>query len=392
MEQAAPRAEPADAVVTDLCHLRIPSLPEWVGPTVDYLVQRGRHCGAIHPEHDARLTMALHEALTNSVIHGNLGVSSDLKEQGDGAFARAVAARCADPAYAGRLVDVRASYDGEVARWVLTDQGEGFDVQAALARLDGPDLDPLRLSGRGLMMIRAFVDEMRYEDSGRRLVLAVRRGPAEERRAQPRWPLTQPVRVAPVGPGGEPDWASAREALARDISPGGVALLQSRLAASGRVVITIPTGGAPVTVPAEVRHWHDLGGDVVEVGCRFESPLPSAPAGEAGGDEPAAALARLVGRLARQQEPALERRAAVRVAYTEVIGVEAPGQPPGRGFARDLSSAGISFFATAALPLTVVTLTLPGVGQAPIRLRAQVVRCTRLIDGFYDAAAQFLST
>jgi hypothetical protein len=32
------------------------------------------------------------------------------------------------------------------------------------------------------------------------------------------------------------------------------------------------------------------------------------------------------------------------------------------------------------------------VGQAPIRLRAQVVRCTRLIDGFYDAAAQFLST
>src|SRR5262245_28106851 len=184
----------------DSCHLRIPSRIGWIEPTVQHLVSRATQCGAVRPARASRLTLALHEALTNAVIHGNLDVSSDLKEQGDHAFAEAVAARCADPAYGGRLVEVEARYDGHGATWVFTDQGKGFDHAAALRRLGEPP-DPDKPSGRRLMMMRAFVDEVRFEQGGRRVVLALH-GAGAEKRTSERHPIRQPVRVAPLGPDG----------------------------------------------------------------------------------------------------------------------------------------------------------------------------------------------
>src|SRR5262249_4070101 len=124
----------------------------------------------------------------------NLGISSELKDRGDEEFFRAVASRLADPAHATRVVDVRASYDGHVSRWVLHDQGSGFDTQAALRKLEGQP-DTLSPCGGGMLMIKAFTDEMRYEDGGRRLVLAVYRRQEQERRGQLRWPMSGLVKV-----------------------------------------------------------------------------------------------------------------------------------------------------------------------------------------------------
>src|SRR5262245_12782333 len=101
----------APAAAPDHCHLRIPGLPAWIQSTVEYLVRRATQSGAVARTRSYRLTMALQEALSNAVLHGNLGLSSSLKEQGDDAFARAVTERCADPAYARRVVDVQASFD-----------------------------------------------------------------------------------------------------------------------------------------------------------------------------------------------------------------------------------------------------------------------------------------
>src|SRR6476619_2811990 len=110
-EQQPPAPDPASAVLADLCHLRIPSQPDWIGPTVEYLVQRALRVGAIPPQRETKLMIALHEALTNAVIHGNLGISSELKERGGDEFFRAVDDRLADPAHASRVVDVQASFD-----------------------------------------------------------------------------------------------------------------------------------------------------------------------------------------------------------------------------------------------------------------------------------------
>jgi anti-sigma regulatory factor (Ser/Thr protein kinase) len=377
----------AAAFVSDHCRLRIGSQPEWITLTVDFLIQRARQCGAVQPARANRLMIALHEALTNSVIHGNLGISSELKERGDQAFAEAVASRCADPAFASRVVEVQASYDGAVGRWVFRDQGAGFDFPGTLHRLENEEPDPLQPSGRGLFLIRAFTDEMRYEEGGRKLTLTLRGD--VEKRARMRYPLAQTVRVAPINADGEVNWDASHEALARDISTHGISFLQSQLGGSTRVLITIPTAGEPISLPAEVRRWDQVG-DMVEVGCRFETP--AAPQGSAWPVDPSSdALGRLVDRLARQQKPLEERRVAPRLPYTEVVSVELPGQEAVRGFARNLSRAGIAFFTTISLPLDVVRLHLPATEEAPaISVRAQLVRCARLTDGFYDVAARFL--
>src|SRR5262249_48070182 len=118
MDQGTSSPDLTTAILADACHLRIPSQPDWITPTVDYLIARALRSGAIDPDRDHKLTIALHEALTNAIIHGNLGISSELKERGDEEFFRAVRERMADPDRASRVVDIQASYDGRAARWV----------------------------------------------------------------------------------------------------------------------------------------------------------------------------------------------------------------------------------------------------------------------------------
>ena len=379
----------ADCFVEDHCQMRIRSEPDRIAPTVDYLIQRAQQVGVVHPGRAARIQMAIHEALTNSIIHGNLGISSALKEQGDGDFFLAVAARMADPLYASRIVDVQATYSEGVATWVFADQGAGFDVEAAMRRLDSDEPDLERPSGRGLLMIRAFTDEMCYEDRGRRLTLRLGKKQGEEKRVHLRLPLGGSVHVTPIGPGGEIDPSASREAVARDLSAEGIGFLQSDFTPSGRLMITIQTGGEPICVPAEVRHWQTLGDQIIEVGCRFETPLSRTAVEGAHPSEAVAAVCRLVEQMSDQLRPLLERRTAPRVPYSERISIEVNGSVVS-GIARDLSRNGVAFFSTTNLPLEVVHLTLPGGGaESSIHLPARIVRCTRIVDGFYDIAAQF---
>lgn len=374
----------ADAVVLDHCHLRIPSLPEWVEPTVDYLIRRGSLCGGLHPNRTTKVMLALVEALTNSIVHGNLGISSALKDEDDQLFAELLSTRCADPAYAGRIVDVRATFDGNELRWTITDQGTGFDVESALRRLEEEQPDPTKPSGRGLLLIRAFMDEFRYEDRGRRLILILKGDHARESRVVERLPFSQGVQVTPMADNGQVDWSATHSALARNISLGGIALLQSQLSNPGRVLITIPNGDSPIQIPAEIRHWHALSETVVEVGCRFETNTKTGPVSN---DE----LSALVNRTIENHQPETERRVSLRVPYTECLGIDLLNGTQARGFGRDLSRGGISFFCAIALERGPLFLTLPqGTNAEPLRVRAEVLRCTQLVEGFYDVAARFM--
>ncbi|MGL4550925.1 MAG: PilZ domain-containing protein, partial [Gemmataceae bacterium] len=119
------------------------------------------------------------------------------------------------------------------------------------------------------------------------------------------------------------------------------------------------------------------------VGCRFATD---------GAEEPAdPGLAALIARIGAEHEPHAERRTAVRVPYTECVGIDVEGGVTVRGFARDLSRGGIAFFCATRLAAGVIHLTLPqGADAEPLRVRAKVVRCTPLVEGFYDVAARFV--
>src|SRR5262249_4366480 len=154
-------------------------------------------------------------------------------------------------------------------RWTVSDQGCGFDVERALRRAEEEGACE-RPSGRGLLLMRAFVDELRWEAGGRRVLLEVRR--TKEKRASEGRAWQQSVRVAPLSADGQVDWESAHDALARNISAEGIALLQARLETASRLLITIPTDGGSVSVPASVRRCQPVDGNALEIGCRFEAP------------------------------------------------------------------------------------------------------------------------
>jgi anti-sigma regulatory factor (Ser/Thr protein kinase) len=378
-------------VYADQTHIRLPSRPDWIEPAVDYLKTRAVLCGACQETRAGKLMIALHEALSNAVVHGNLELSSDLKERGDDSFARELAARAGNARLADRIVDVVVDYNGERCQWIVTDQGGGFDVEAVLRRLESDDPGALLSSGRGILMMRSFLDEVRYEENGRRCILTLRRGSGVERRQFPRAGVHRPLRVAPIRADGTVDWDAAYEAVSKNFSEDGVGLLQARLATTDRVLIGIAAeGGAPLYVPVEVRHCRSLGGDVVELGCRFQrKDAPQAA------PDPLVKVHDAVGALLERLEPLStsfdERRAHPRVNYNERVEIRVgPHGAPVIGFARDLSRGGIAFIATVPLLHQACVLLLPQAGGGLLRVRAQIVRSAKIQEGFYDVGARFL--
>lgn len=388
MSQPQTPSLPAAVAAEKTC-LRIPSQPEWIAPTVEYLKERAVLCGACQESRVRKLTLALHEALTNAVVHGNLELSSELKERGDNAFAEALAERAADPHYAERPVEVRIDYDGERCRWAITDQGKGFDVARALARADSPEPDVLLSSGRGILLMRSFLDEVRYESGGRRVVLTMTRASGEEKRQAERRPVQRPVRVAPMRADGTVDWDAAYEAVSQNLSAEGMAILQSRLATSERILIGLDWEGQMVYLPAEVRHCHAKDGDLVEFGCRFQGAAATSMEGSINGNVEKA-VGGLLDQLQQNGVPPDERRAHPRAVYTARIHIRKEEGGETSGFGRDLSRGGISFLTSEALSPQDVILSLPQRDQTLLRVAARIVRCNQLMAGIYDVGARFV--
>ena len=59
-------------------------------------------------------------------------------------------------------------------------------MERTLARMDQPKPETIACSGRGILLMRASLDEVRYELGGRRAVLTLARSSGEEKRRVPR--------------------------------------------------------------------------------------------------------------------------------------------------------------------------------------------------------------
>ena len=368
-----------------------PSRPDWIEPTVDYLRQKVLLCGACDEVRAGRVMMGLHEAVSNAIVHGNLEISSELKESGDTAFAQELARRSADIRYGGRSVSVHVDYDGSECRWTITDEGIGFDVERVMQRDPTTGEEILLSSGRGLLLMRAFFDSMRYEMGGRRLVLTIRKGDGHNPRRLLRHATRQPVRVIPLRDDGAVDWQAAYDGLAHNLSMDGMAVLQAHLATAQRVLIGLDAGSQPLYLPAFVRHCRQVSPDFVELGCQFQPPSQHDPELSSVDAQAAMqAIADLVDRLQGHRCPPDERRAHPRSAYTCTVQITGggPGEPM-VGFGRDLSKGGIAFVTTAMLPPRTCVLTLPTLSGPSIRVVARILRCDRIMDGFFDVGARF---
>ena len=122
---------------------KMPSDVKLLDGVLEYLNERLLRLGFIQPE-DSELIIALDEAIVNAIKHGN---------------------KCD----ASKSVSITAEFTAEGSRFIISDEGPGFD------RCTVPDpTDPCRLlepSGRGLYLINHIMDEVCFNDAGNQLTM-----------------------------------------------------------------------------------------------------------------------------------------------------------------------------------------------------------------------------
>lgn len=130
-----------------------------------------REMGKIGIEDFKKLELALQEAIANAVEHGNLELSSTLREeldeQGKDRYEVLKEQRLKDNRYASRLVFVSAFANDNELKVTVRDEGNGFvDSRNEGTNILETDLGLPRCSGRGLIIIRAAADSVKFNKAG----------------------------------------------------------------------------------------------------------------------------------------------------------------------------------------------------------------------------------
>ena len=117
----------------------MPSAIQAISPLVDRLMRliEGSHCV---PGAEPDVELALREALDNAVVHGN---------QEDPETKIHIRCRCGP----GNEISI-----------VVTDQGKGFDFGKIVG--NGITLDPESEHGRGIQLMKAYMDDVHFERGG----------------------------------------------------------------------------------------------------------------------------------------------------------------------------------------------------------------------------------
>jgi anti-sigma regulatory factor (Ser/Thr protein kinase) len=144
-----------------------------LSPLVVYLQETAAQIGVCDVTECTRIGVAIEEALVNALHHGNLEVNSDLRGGHDDLYYDLIARRCREPPYANRRIFVAAELTPDCAVFVVRDEGAGFDRASVPDPLDPAGLE--RASGRGLLLMRTFMDEVRFNDAGNAVTMTKRR-------------------------------------------------------------------------------------------------------------------------------------------------------------------------------------------------------------------------
>ncbi len=147
---------------TEQIQISIHSQPETIPSIVAFLQDRLKLYCKLYKLNVRNIGLCLHEALVNAIVHGNLEISSSLKNDAPEQFERLLCERSALPDYVNRQVSIRVQVTTEQLRVDIEDQGKGFSPQT----LNLSDPTKMIPSGRGLLIISAFMDHVTWNPSG----------------------------------------------------------------------------------------------------------------------------------------------------------------------------------------------------------------------------------
>jgi CheY-like chemotaxis protein len=119
-----------------------------------------------------QVATALTEALTNAIDHGNLELDSKLREDDVQGYRELGKQRSTQKPYSERRVYVTAHINPEEATFVVRDEGPGFNPDKLPDPTDPENL--LKPSGRGVMLIRTFMDAVSFNEQGNEITMVKR--------------------------------------------------------------------------------------------------------------------------------------------------------------------------------------------------------------------------
>ncbi|HVX14323.1 MAG TPA: response regulator [Pirellulales bacterium] len=154
--------------------------PSLIDPLVDgvqRLVDKVQLCDTTGR---VRVGIALEESLLNALYRGNLELSFEQMQEDRANLLQGLSMglaeqRRSEPPFCDRKIFVKIDVSSEELKILVRDEGPGFDV-APVADSD----DPVALGregGRGLVLMRTFMDEVTYNDTGNEVLMIKRKEP-----------------------------------------------------------------------------------------------------------------------------------------------------------------------------------------------------------------------
>ncbi len=140
-----------------------------VAHLISYLLDAAVTMKLLTGQAQTQVGIALQEALSNAIHHGNLELDSELRQVDERNYYALADQRRTQFPYASRRVYVDATLSRSELNFVITDEGPGFDTAKVLDPTAEVNLD--RIGGRGLLLINSFMDGVAYNDRGNQITM-----------------------------------------------------------------------------------------------------------------------------------------------------------------------------------------------------------------------------
>lgn len=114
---------------------------------------------------------ALYEVAINAIEHGNLGISYETKKEWieKNIYHEKLAELLKTETAKNTFVEISLEIEIDCITLTVKDEGDGFKPQKAIEKIKQEDIR--RNSGRGMMMMKSYFDEIKYNETGNSITL-----------------------------------------------------------------------------------------------------------------------------------------------------------------------------------------------------------------------------
>ncbi|MCH2125358.1 MAG: ATP-binding protein [Pirellulaceae bacterium] len=148
-------------------------------PLISFLHRSVRAVGLCDETSGIHVCVSLEEALNNALFHGNLELDSLLRDGDQKTYHNLAAERRVTDPYCRRKIYVDVKVTAEEGCFVVRDEGPGFDPQLVPDPTAPENLE--KSSGRGLLLMKTFMDDVRHNKLGNQVTMIKRSAHKEAR-------------------------------------------------------------------------------------------------------------------------------------------------------------------------------------------------------------------